>query len=53
MMSKLWLVIKDCDTKRTWTKYFSSDKEMDRFLNRIRFVKNLILIEDSRDIVYN
>ena len=26
-MIKLWLVIKDCDTKRVWTKYFENELE--------------------------
>ena len=49
-MTKLWLVIKDCDTKRVWTKYFENELEMNNYKNKIRFVKNLLLIEDSRDI---
>ena len=49
-MIKLWLVIKDCDTKRVWTKYFENELEMNNYKNKIRFVKNLLLIEDSRDI---
>lgn len=51
-MTKLWLVIKDCDTKRVWIKYFNSEKELNKYKNKIRFVKNLLLIEDSRDIVW-
>lgn len=51
-MNNLWLVIKDCDTKRTWTKYFTEEKEMNRYLNKIKYVSNLLLIEDSRDIIY-
>ena len=49
-MTKLWLVIKDCDTKRVWTKYFENELEMNNYKNKIRFVKHLLLIEDSRDI---
>ena len=51
-MNKKWLVIKNKNTLRTWTKYFETDKDMDKFLHKIKFVKDLILIEDSRDIVY-
>lgn len=52
-MNKLWLVIKNKDTKIVWTKYFFSEKEMNRYLQRIKYVKNLMVLEDSRDIVYN
>ena len=51
-MNKLWLVIKNTDNLRTWTKYFDKEKDMDVYKNKIKYVKNLILIEDSRDIVY-
>lgn len=52
IMNKLWLVIKNTDNLRTWTKYFETTREMDVYKNKIKYVKNLILIEDSRDIVY-
>lgn len=51
-MTKLWLVIKDCETKRVWFKYFEEESEMNKYKNKIRFVKNLLIIEDSRDIVW-
>ena len=49
---KLWLVIKDTESKRTWFKYFNKESEMDTYLRKIKYVRNLLLIEDSRDIVY-
>lgn len=52
-MNKLWLVIKNKDTKIVWTKYFFSEKEMNKYIQRVKFVKNLMILEDSRDIVYN
>ena len=30
-MIKLWLVIKDCDTKTVWTKYFENELEMNKY----------------------
>lgn len=51
-MNKLWLVLRNTETHRSWTKYFNYEKEMEKFLNRIKFVKNIKLVEDSRDIVY-
>lgn len=51
-MTKLWIVVKDTEEKRTWWKYFEKESDMDKFINKIRFVKNLLLIEDSRDIKY-
>lgn len=52
-MSKLYLLIRNSDTKRSWFKYFETEKEMDLYLRKIKYLKNLFVIEDSRDIVYN
>ena len=49
---KLWIVVKDTSEKKTWWKYFEKESDMDKFLKRIKYVKNLLLIEDSRDIVW-
>ena len=50
--SNLWLVLRNSDTKRTWTKYFSTEDDMNSYIKKIRFLKNLFIIEDSRDIVF-
>lgn len=52
-MNKLWLVIKNKETKLVWTKYFEKEKDMDTYLRKIKYVKSLMVLEDSRDIVYN
>ena len=51
-MNKLWLVLYTKENKRYFTKYFDNIIEMDRYLNKVKHVKDLILIEDSRDIIY-
>lgn len=51
-MNKLWLVFYTKENKRYFTKYFDNIIEMDRYLNKVKYVKDLILIEDSRDIIY-
>lgn len=51
-MNKLWLVLKNRNTKRTWTKYFEKESDMNEFINKIKWVKELFVIEDSRDIIY-
>ena len=52
IMSKLWLVVRNSDTKRTWWKYFEKESDMDKFINKIKWLKNLFIIEDSRDIIW-
>lgn len=49
---KLWLVVKDTDKKRTWWKYFNKESDMDNFIRKIRWIKNLFIVEDSRDIIW-
>lgn len=52
-MSKLWIVVKDTDKKKTWWKYFEKESDMNKFISKIKYIKNLFIVEDSRDIVYN
>lgn len=51
-MNKLWLVLYTRENKRYFTKYFDNIIEMDRYLNKVKHIKDLLLIEDSRDIIY-
>lgn len=51
-MNKMWLVVKDTEKKRTWWKYFTKESDMDIFIRKIRWIKNLFIVEDSRDIVW-
>lgn len=51
-MNKLWIVVKDTNKKVTWWKYFEKESEMDLFINKIKWIKNLFIIEDSRDIIW-
>ena len=51
-MINLWVVVKDTEKKKTWWKYFEKESDMDKFIRRIKYVKNLLVIEDSRDIVW-
>lgn len=53
IMNKLWLVVHDTEEKKTWWKYFEKESDMDKFINKIKYIKNLFIVEDSRDIVYN
>lgn len=51
-MSKLWIVVKNRDSKRVWWKYFIKESDMNKFINKIKHINNLLIIEDSRDIVW-
>lgn len=49
---KYWLVLYSKEKRRYFTKYFDKESEINKYINRIKYIKNLILIEDSRDIDY-
>lgn len=45
-----WLVIYTKKDKRYFTKYFETIKDLIKYKNKLRFIEDFILIEDSRDI---
>ena len=52
-MDKIYLVIYNKKLKRTFTKYFETEWEKDKYKRKIRFICDWILIEDSTDINWN
>ena len=52
-MEKIWLVIKNTKKNFTFVKYFDTEFEKDKFKIKIKYVKDLMLIEDSTDINFN
>lgn len=51
-MNKIYLIIYNKEKRFTYTKYFNTIKEKDKYLNKIKYVKCLMIIEDSEDLVY-
>ena len=52
-MEKIWLVIKNTKKNFTFTKYFETEFEKDKFKRKIKYIKDWLLIEDSTDINWN
>ena len=50
---KLYLVLYDKTTSKTFTKYFKNEFEMDKFIRKLKFSDKLQVIKDSRDEYYN
>lgn len=50
---KIWLVLYNTEKKFTFTKYFETEYEKDKFKKKIKYIPYLILIEDSTDINWN
>ena len=52
MRMKIWLVLYNTEKKYTFTKYFETEFMKDKYKRRLKYIKNLILIEDSTDIYF-
>jgi len=53
MMENLYLLLQNIETKRQFFKYFQTEYEMDKFKRKIKYSTKIIIIEDSRDIIYD
>ena len=51
--TKIWLTIKNIDKGFTFTKYFETEYEKDKFKRKVKFVPCWRLVEDSTDINWN
>lgn len=51
--TKIWLVIRNIDKGFTFTKYFETEAEKDKYKRKIKFIKAWNLVEDSTDINWN
>ena len=51
--TKIWLTIKNIEKGFTYTKFFDTEFEKDKYKRKIKYVPSLILIEDSTDINWN
>lgn len=51
--SNIWLTIKNIEKGFTFTKYFDTEFEKDKYKRKIKFIRNWLLIEDSTDINWN
>lgn len=51
-MTKIYLLIYNKETHYQYFKYFDTIKEKDKYKRKIKYVDNLLLIEDSEDLEY-
>lgn len=52
-MNKLYLLLQVLDTHKQFFKYFDTEFEMDKFKRKLKYSKRIILIEDSREVIYD
>lgn len=50
---KIWLVIKNIKKNFTFTKYFETEFEKDKFKRKVSHIPYLRIVEDSTDINWN
>lgn len=51
--TNIWLFIKNIEKGFTFTKYFETEYEKDKYKRKLKYISNLRLIEDSTDIYFN
>ena len=51
-MQKIWLTIKNIVKGFTFTKYFETEFEKDKYKRKIQHVPYLRIVEDSTDIIF-
>lgn len=50
---KLYLLLQDLTTKKQFFKYFDIEYEMDKFKRKLKYSKKLVIIEDSREMMFD
>lgn len=51
--TNIWLFIKNTEKGFTFTKYFETEWEKDKYKRKLKYIPTLRLVEDSTDIYYN
>ena len=52
-MNKIYLYLRNTEKNFTFFKYFETEFEKDKFKRKVKYVKDLMVIEDSSDIYWN
>ena len=52
-MEKIYLVLYSKSKKQFFTKYFDTEFQKDKYKRKLKYILDLILIEDSSDINWN
>lgn len=50
---KLFLVLYNRETTKTFTKYFNCEFDMDKFIRKLHYSKKLQVVKDSREDIYD
>lgn len=50
---KLYLYLWDILSDKKFFKYFETEFEMDKFKRKLHFSKKLVILEDSREMIFD
>ena len=50
---RLYLLLQVLGTGKQFFKYFDTEFEMDKFKRKLKYSKRVMLVEDSREIIFN
>lgn len=50
---KLYLLLQIIETGKQFFKYFDTEYEMDKFKRKLRYSNKIMVIEDSRNMIYD
>ena len=50
---KFYLYIWDTLSNKKFFKYFDTEFEMDKFKRKLHFSKKLVILEDSREMIFD
>lgn len=50
--TSVWLLIMNKTTKRSFFRYFETEYEKDKYKDRLKWIPNLYVIEDSSDMYW-
>ncbi len=53
MKNKIYLLLYNREKHFQFFKYFDTEYEKDKFKNKIKWIPNLMIIEDSSDMDWN
>lgn len=53
MKNNLYLLLQVVETGKQFFKYFNTEFEMDKFKRKLKYSNRLILIEDSREVIFD
>lgn len=46
---KLYLILLDLNTNKKFTKYFKTEYDMDKFIQKLKYSRKLFVVKDSRE----